>query len=448
MGRTRDGKNSADESFWTGEAEPALRRRSPHSLPAQRAKSSRPLRGASTLQFPKGSAAPARHSVLLVEDEPELKRALSRALRRIGFSIVAVSDGNAAVAELKQHSFDAILSDIELPGPSGVDLLRVVRAYDLDVPVILVTGLPRLETAIEAVQLGALEYLVKPVQLEALEEALTRASKLHQVARIRRDALRLHGEAERMAGDRAGLLESLERACSTLSMVYQPIVDVAAGKVFAYEALVRSEEPSLPTPLALFAAARRLDRMSQLGLRIREIVGAGLASTDNDELLFYNMDPDDLTDETLFGMNGALAPFSSRVVLEFGERGAFEDVADFELKIEKLRGLGYHMAIDDFGGGSAGLKTFAAIEPDFVKIDMALVRGLNESALQKRLVKSTILLCRDLKCSAIAEGVETAQEFHTLVDLGCELMQGYFFAKPEPKRRPVKRLMSARPPRK
>ncbi|MGH7329224.1 MAG: response regulator, partial [Polyangiaceae bacterium] len=135
------------------------------------------------------SASREAKGVLLVEDDEALARTMQRVLGSAGFQVETAFTGDAALAKLSAASFEVIVTDIELPGTSGVDLLRIVRAYDLDVPVILMTGSPRVETATEAVQLGALQYLVKPVTNEAIIEAVNRAVRLHKMAQIKREAL-------------------------------------------------------------------------------------------------------------------------------------------------------------------------------------------------------------------------------------------------------------------
>jgi EAL domain-containing protein (putative c-di-GMP-specific phosphodiesterase class I) len=101
-------------------------------------------------------------------------------------------------------------------------------------------------------------------------------------------------------------------------------------------------------------------------------------------------------------------------------------------RIARLRGLGFRIAVDDLGAGYAGLSTFALLEPEFVKLDMSLVRDIQGAPTKRSLVKAMIEVCRDLEVSLIAEGVETALERDALAELGCTLMQGYFFARPGP----------------
>jgi EAL domain-containing protein (putative c-di-GMP-specific phosphodiesterase class I) len=98
--------------------------------------------------------------------------------------------------------------------------------------------------------------------------------------------------------------------------------------------------------------------------------------------------------------------------------------------VARLRRMGYRLAIDDLGAGYAGLTSFTQIEPDVVKFDMSLVRDIEASPLKRRLVRSMTALFTEMDIDVVAEGVETAAERNTLISVGCELLQGYLFAKP------------------
>src|SRR5512140_3070219 len=134
--------------------------------------------------------------------------------------------------------FDVILSDIRMPNMTGVELLSLVRAYDLDVPVILLTGDPSLQTAVEALKLGAMEYITKPWDNEHLLAAVRRAYKLHSIARMKREAMRLMGERGEVAGDLAGLTVAFERTLESLFIAFQPIVACKARSGMGYECLL------------------------------------------------------------------------------------------------------------------------------------------------------------------------------------------------------------------
>ncbi|MEK6606780.1 MAG: EAL domain-containing response regulator, partial [Myxococcota bacterium] len=372
-----------------------------------------------------------RPRILVVDDDPALLRAYERTLTTAGYAVTTAGNGHDAKALLGGTDFDAIVSDISMPGMDGLQLLRAVRERDLDVPVLLVTGDPQLGTAMRAVDEGALRYLVKPVDAKVLEQALEYAVRLRRLARVKREALALMGVAVQQAGDRAGLEASFGRALESLWMAYQPIVAFPGRSVFGYEALVRTAEPAFPHPGALFDAAERLDRLYDLGRAIRASVALPIAVAPAlPALLFVNLHTRDLLDDTLFTPDGPLALVAHRVVLEITERASLDEVKDVRARAGALRKMGFRLAIDDLGAGYAGLTTFAQLEPEVVKLDMSLVRNANEEPIKHKLIRSMIDLCREMKVLVVAEGVETPAERDMLVDMGCDLLQGYLFARP------------------
>lgn len=384
-----------------------------------------------SLQEPDAKGEPAaRGVILLVDDEPQLTRALSRLLVAAGYEVETAHDGAAAVARFKERFFDVVISDISMPGMGGLELLRAIREKDLDVPVIIMTGGPAVKSAVEAIEYGALRYLIKPVESGPLEDLVARAVRLHQMARVRREALELYRAGGYPLGDKAGLEARFARALDKVWMAYQPIVSWSGRSLFAYEALVRSDEPTMRGPGELFAAAERLDRLHDLGRVIRRRVAETLRTSTTNEKVFVNVHTDDLHDATLFASESPLSQFSSRVVLEITERAALDQVKDLMPRMATLREMGFRIAVDDLGAGYAGLTSFAQLEPEVVKVDMSLVRGVDRSPTKQKLLGSIIGLCQDLEIEMIAEGIETEQERDTLVRLGGDLCQGYLFARP------------------
>jgi EAL domain-containing protein (putative c-di-GMP-specific phosphodiesterase class I) len=370
--------------------------------------------------------------VLVVDDDARVATALKRVLEARGFRVDLAGDGQAAIELITRKRYEAILTDIQMPHMTGVDLLSIVRAYDLDVPVLLMTGEPKLESAIEAVSLGALQYLEKPIANEVLVAAVERASRLRRMARAKRDALELNGRAHDEAGDRAGLTAGFERAVDTLSMAFQPIVHAGRRAVYAYEALMRPTETTMPNPETTLAAAQRLGRLPELGRRVRGLCAAALGGAPDGALLFVNMHPSDLLDEELFKKSAPLSAHAERVVLEVTERSTLDDVQNVRDRVRRLRDLGYRIAIDDLGAGYSGLASFAALEPDIVKLDISLIRGVDKSQMRQRIVGTMATLCKEMQIRVVAEGVERAEERDAAQRLGCDLLQGYFFGRPGP----------------
>ena len=368
-------------------------------------------------------------AVLLVDDDAILLASYGRALGAVGFAVERAENGRGAVELLQRRRFDAVLSDIAMPQLDGIGLLRAVREHDLDVPVVLMTGSPSLETAERAVEYGAMRYLRKPIDRGLLVSAVEQAVRLGRLARIKREALDLVGDRELRVGDRAGLELSFNRALQGLWMAYQPIVQFSTRSVHAYEALLRSSDTTLPHPGAILGAAERLGRLAELGRLVRRQIATTVKDSEIPRC-FINLHPRDLLDDDLFDVDAPLSRIAGRVVLEITERASLAEIKDLPARTGALRKLGYRIAVDDLGAGYAGLASIAQLEPEVMKIDMALVRNVDREPTKQKLVSAITNLCKQMDVGVIAEGVETAEERATVGRLGCDLLQGYLFAKP------------------
>jgi EAL domain-containing protein (putative c-di-GMP-specific phosphodiesterase class I) len=369
---------------------------------------------------------------LLVDDDPAVLRALGRVLKTRGYIVTTTSSGPEAVRLVTETDFDVILSDIAMPEMDGITLLREIRSHDLHVPVILVTGEPTVDTAVQALEYGAMHYLTKPVPVDALEHALDKAIHLRRMARVRQRAAELLGQSAASAADRAGLEATFQRCIDTLWMAFHPIVGARSHRTVGFEALLRSNEPSLPHPGAVLDAAERLGQLDVLGRTVRDRTTRPFAEKERSELLFVNLHVTDLLDPHLLSQASPLSSLASLVVLEITERSSLEKVPDVRARIAALREMGFRIAVDDLGAGYAGLTSFALLEPDFVKLDMSLIRGVDKNQTKQKIVRSMTLLCHEMKMQVVAEGVETPAECSTLVNLECDLLQGFLFAKPGP----------------
>lgn len=367
--------------------------------------------------------------ILLVDDDDLLLRALTRLLTKPGFEVVACLDAKKALMHLAQGDVDVVLTDLMMPGWSGIDLLREVRRHNLDTPVIMLTGSPDLASAISAVELGAFAYLTKPIDAGTLFTTVERAVRIGRIAVAKREALAVTGQDDKLLGDKASLQQRFAGALGSLWMAFQPIVSVRHGKVIAFEALLRTNEETLRNPQAFLSAAEKLNAVHVLGRAIRRAVAeaAVLAPTDVD--LFVNLHPLDLLDTELVDPFAPLSHIASRVVLELTERASLDEVSAVEERVAHLRRLGYRVAIDDLGAGYAGMSSITQLSPDVAKLDMSLVRGIDTDQRRQRVVKSLIGLCRELQMSVVIEGVETIGERDMVVSLGGDLLQGYFYAR-------------------
>jgi EAL domain-containing protein (putative c-di-GMP-specific phosphodiesterase class I) len=222
----------------------------------------------------------------------------------------------------------------------------------------------------------------------------------------------------------------VDRALDAMYMAFQPVVCWSAGRVIAYEALMRSTEPSLARPDRLLAAAERAGRVLELGRRVRALVAARMSSMPADVDVYVNLHADELSDPDLVARDAPLFAYAERVVFEITERAALADDGKAAARIAQLRSNGYRVAIDDLGAGYASLAMLAELRPDVVKIDMSLVRGVRQDPTRQVLLRALIQLGSQLGIATVAEGIEAIDDLYAVLEAGGDHLQGYLFARP------------------
>ena len=369
--------------------------------------------------------------VLVVDDEAVMRTSLSRILSDADFTVTTAQSGRAALGLLDAKQFDAIVTDIMMPEMDGMELLSRIRQRDRELPVIILTGHPTLDSAIIAVREASFRYLKKPFAPEELCNAVREAAAMYRLAILKRRALEDFESSAQPRSEPTKLSEQFDAALAGLWMAYQPIIDWPNKSLFGFEALVRSTGSALSNPGLLFDAAEQLGRVQELGRQIRRTVAGAVHEAPPDAAIFVNLHSADLNDEELFIAGTSLSEHANRVVLEVTERASLEHVKDVQGAMNKLRKLGYRIAVDDLGAGYAGLSSFSQLEPDIVKLDMSLIRDIHASNRKSSIVRSMIAVCaRDLGTKVVCEGVETEAERDTLDSLGATLLQGYLLGKP------------------
>jgi EAL domain-containing protein (putative c-di-GMP-specific phosphodiesterase class I)/ActR/RegA family two-component response regulator len=330
-----------------------------------------------------------------------------------------------AVIRLREVQYSALVAEVALPDGSGIELARHIDELSPGTPIVLVTDAPTLEAAVHALEQGAARYLVRPIAADAVFNAAWSAIAKRE---------RSHESQRRISlpPEERDLRLRLHNALENMFMVFQPIVSWEDRRTVAYEALVRTSEPSLARPDLFFGAAERLNMVVPMGRSIRAAVAKLMEDAPPDSSVFVNVHAAELADEELFSPDSPLSKVASRVVLEITERWSLDHFQDVRERIHILRELGFRVAVDDLGAGYAGLTSFARLRPEVVKLDMSLIRGVNEDPTRQHLIRSLNTVCRDLGIRVVAEGVETLAERDTLVSLGSDLLQGYLFSKPAP----------------
>ncbi|MDX5445977.1 MAG: EAL domain-containing protein [Zoogloeaceae bacterium] len=209
-------------------------------------------------------------------------------------------------------------------------------------------------------------------------------------------------------------------------------MDVSNGEVFAHEALVRG--PNGEGAGSVFAHVNdgnryRFDqacRVKAIRLAAELGVTCGLSINFLPNAVYR---PELCIRTTLLAADQYGFPIE-QIIFEVTEGERIDDHPHMRNILEHYQKQGFRTAIDDFGAGYAGLGLLAEFQPDLVKLDMALIRGIDSDRVRVAIARGILQTARDLGISVIAEGVETASEYATLRDLGVELFQGYYFARP------------------
>lgn len=223
-----------------------------------------------------------------------------------------------------------------------------------------------------------------------------------------------------------------------LSALFQPILEMSSGELIGFEGLIRGPANSaLHSPCNLFSAAKQQGRTLEVEMLCRQIVLERFAQLKLPGKLFLNVSPDALTHPSF--KNGQTLAFMSQigispeqVIIEITEN---QPIFDFEAMRNALlhyREMGFQIAMDDLGEGFSSLRLWSELRPDFVKIDMHFVQGVNLDPLKLQFLKSIQQIADSCGTQVIAEGVETEAELYTLRDIGIAMGQGYFIARPSP----------------
>lgn len=237
-----------------------------------------------------------------------------------------------------------------------------------------------------------------------------------------------------------------------IQTVYQPIVSFPSGSIMAWEALSRGPVNSpFRSPSMLFDLAEEMGMLFALERVCRENAIIRADKLGEGQKLFLNIHPRTLTDPSFTpGSTRAILERvglkTENIVLEITERHSIRDFSLFYKTLDHYRGQGFQIAIDDAGTGYSGLSSIAELKPNFIKIDMSLIRNINRDPVRRALLETIISFADKIDSKVIAEGIETQEEAATLLQIGTHYGQGYFLGRPTyPKPDAVVDLSAIRP---
>jgi EAL domain-containing protein (putative c-di-GMP-specific phosphodiesterase class I) len=220
-----------------------------------------------------------------------------------------------------------------------------------------------------------------------------------------------------------------------VSTVFQPIVALDTQELLGYECLGRGVHSQLTAnPSELLALAEKCQLAAELSRSFRQAGVKEAARLTGRPRMFFNLHPTEMVNDKLLNSLGdavAILGAGQRVVIEVHEN-IVADTATLRRLSQRLRQLGIGLAYDDFGAGQARLTELTEAPPDFVKLDMKLIRGIERSKPRQEIVQTLARVCSDMGVRTIAEGIETEEEALTCQQLGCGFGQGFFFGRPQP----------------
>ena len=243
---------------------------------------------------------------------------------------------------------------------------------------------------------------------------------------------------DEVAAEQTGQLQCDEQRADVLAVmagdgvspVFQPIVNLKTLEIGGFEALSRFRPAKGKTPEQWFDAAHAAGLSPELELHaIRKAIEHAYRLP-SAAFLSLNASPETLLCDDFSRLVGGL--HGESLVVEVTEHAAVEDYEPLQRAIDRLRRHGVRLAIDDAGAGFASLKHIVRLLPEFIKLDLFLIRGVHEDPVKRAVVAGVLGMASQIGGEVIAEGVETKEELRVLVDLGVEWAQGYYLGRPGP----------------
>jgi EAL domain-containing protein (putative c-di-GMP-specific phosphodiesterase class I) len=239
-----------------------------------------------------------------------------------------------------------------------------------------------------------------------------------------RDHTRQHAELKRIIRDQA------------IDILFQPILDLRDAHIIGYEAFMRGPRDSVfETPSSIFEFSRQTGMSGELDIICQRAALRQARRLSAGDKLFLNALPASLLDPGF--REGLLADLPSDfpirredIVLEITDRHSIVDVGAFESEVSGLKSQGFRMSIDDVGRASTSLESLAELQPDFIKVDMSLIRNIHNNLIKQDLLRSVCEVARGMDAQVIAEGIETREELDTVLRCGARYGQGYLFFRP------------------
>ncbi len=377
-------------------------------------------------------------SALVVDDDSFVRTNLCRLLAYLGVErIESAADGAAARELLRTHGpFEIMTCDLQMPGADGVELLRGIAALQPNLKVVLISSMePKILASIGELAIAQRVKLIgslhKPVHLAALRQVLQKNGPALAKDRDR-------------AGDAEIEAEELKQAIAAgeIDVYVQPQLDARTHELVGVEALARWISPrrGVVAPDRFIPLAESSGLIDELTTLICEQAMRACADWRQQGLYTHvaiNFSMQSLVQldlpDRIARMSSDFGLDPTQVVIEITESAAMVKVAGTLDVLSRLCLRKFKLSLDDFGTGFSSLSQLRRIPFGELKIDRSFVAGADEASSARAIIESSVQLAHSLDMKVVAEGIETQANWDTACALGCDVVQGYWIARPMPK---------------
>lgn len=385
-------------------------------------------------------ATAERIKVLVADDEESVRDVLQVLLdSEPEIDLVGMApDTETAIELAAKRRPDVALVDVQMPGGGGPRAAREIVRRSPPTKVIALSAHEDVDTVLKMLRAGALAYVAKS---DSTDEILW---TIHQIVEgknsVSRElampvvtAIAEHLEGRRPASRRRQLQrERVERVIADreFAVVFQPIFDLEGGEAVGVEALARFSALPRRSPDAWIAEAEAVGLLVDLELALAGAALDALGRLPAHTYLAVNVSPETALSERLLGL--LEGPNANRIVLEVTEHMPIDDYEGMREALEGPRERGVRFAIDDTGAGFASLRHIVRLEPDFIKLDITLTRGIEGDPVRRALAAALVSFGSQIGAAVVAEGVEGTQQLDVLKSAGIRFVQGFYLGEPGP----------------
>jgi EAL domain-containing protein (putative c-di-GMP-specific phosphodiesterase class I)/CheY-like chemotaxis protein len=375
-----------------------------------------------------------RVRVLIADDEPKVRHALAELILEEGSLELVGTAGDAAqaIAMATAAHPDVALLDVRMPQGGGPRAAREIRAMEPHTRVLALSAHEDRATVLEMLRAGAVGYVVKGGQAAEILESIHRCARGQgslsiAITKDVIDELSKQLPQEDSKDRRAQALHHALRG-SGVMMVFQPIIELQSSRTVGMEALARFALQPRQGPAAWFDEARGAGLLLDLELVTARMAVSQIHRLPPDAFLALNVSPSTAASPGFIRVVDS-SP-SDRLVIEVTEHARVVDYEALKEALQAIRRLGARLAIDDAGAGFSSLQHVVRLQPDFIKLDIELTRGIDADPVRRALATAMISFAAETGATIIAEGIETPAECETLRSLGAACGQGYHLGPP------------------